>query len=65
MTRIPENVLYNGEYKIYSFLRRKRKRENMIITNDSLTIYLINIRPKHLDAVHAVQKKVTTPIDMN
>lgn len=34
----------------------------MIITNDSLTIYLINIRPKHLDAV---QKKVTTPIDMN
>lgn len=37
----------------------------MIITNDSLTIYLINIRPKHLDAVHAVQKKVTTPIDMN
>lgn len=62
MTRIPENVLYNGEYKIYSFLRRKRKRENMIITNDSLTIYLINIRPKHLDAV---QKKVTTPIDMN
>ena len=34
----------------------------MIITNDSLTIYLINIRPKHLETV---RKTVTTPVDMN
>ncbi len=60
--RIPEIIYYDEKLKVEPFLRRKRKRENMIITNDSLTIYLINIRPKHLDAV---QKKVTTPIDMN
>lgn len=60
--RMPEFVLYDEKLKVEPFLRRKRKRENMIITNDSLTIYLINIRPKHLDAV---RKKVTTPVDMN
>lgn len=60
--RIPEIIYYDGRLKVEPFLRRKRNRENMIITNDSLTIYLINIRPKHLETV---RKTVTTPIDMN
>ncbi len=60
--RIPEIIYYDEKLKIEPYLRRKRNRENMIITNDSLTIYLINIRPKHLETV---RKTVTTPVDMN
>lgn len=60
--RIPEIIYYGERLKVEPFLRRKRNRENMIITNDSLTIYLINIRSKHLETV---RKTVTTPIDTN
>ncbi len=58
---IPEDVLCKDLWKnVTPFSKKKRNRENMMITNDSLTIYLINIPPKHLEAV---RKIVTTPID--
>ena len=58
--RIPETIISNQvKNKVSSFLRRQRNRRNMIIQNDSLTIYLINIKPQNLEKICRV---VTTPI---
>ena len=41
------------------YIKKQRNRRNMIIQNDSLTIYLINIKPQNLEKICRV---VTTPI---